>query len=126
MEDEFDTGSRMKLNLGHTIGHGVEARSEFAISHGQGVSIGMAIVARSAAAIGICSDSCCRRILEILRRFQLPSETDYSAEELYHYTLSDKKRSGSSIRMIIPREIGHCEIVPTPISELKSFIEAGL
>ena len=45
MEDEFDTGSRMKLNLGHTIGHGVEARSEFAISHGQGVSIGMAIVA---------------------------------------------------------------------------------
>ena len=34
-EDEFDTGQRMKLNLGHTIGHGVEAKSQFAISHGK-------------------------------------------------------------------------------------------
>ena len=34
MEDEFDTGSRMKLNFGHTIGHGVEAKSNFAVSHG--------------------------------------------------------------------------------------------
>ena len=34
MEDEFDTGARMKLNLGHTIGHGVEARSNFTLSHG--------------------------------------------------------------------------------------------
>lgn len=126
MEDEFDTGSRMKLNLGHTIGHGVEARSGFAISHGQGVSIGMAIVARSASVSGMCSDVCCKEILEILDRFQLPVETNYSAEELYHYTLSDKKRSGGSIRLIIPREIGCCEIVPTSISELKSFIEAGL
>jgi len=39
-EDEFDTGARMKLNLGHTIGHGVEARSNFSLSHGKSVSIG--------------------------------------------------------------------------------------
>lgn len=126
MEDEFDTGSRMKLNLGHTIGHGVEAKSAFAISHGQGVSIGMAIVARAAAKAGKCSQECCQQILEILRRFQLPVETKYCAEELYTYTLSDKKRSGGSIRLIIPREIGSCEIVPTPVCELKTFIEAGL
>ena len=126
MEDEFDTGSRMKLNLGHTIGHGVEASSAFGISHGKGVSIGMAIVARSAAAIGMCSEVCCRNILEILKRFQLPVTTVYSADELYRYTLSDKKRAGGSIRLIIPREIGCCDILPTPISELKSLIEAGL
>lgn len=46
MEDEFDTGARMKLNLGHTVGHGVEAKSHFAISHGKAVAIGMAIVSR--------------------------------------------------------------------------------
>lgn len=126
MEDEFDTGSRMKLNLGHTIGHGVEARSEFTVSHGQGVSIGMAIAARAAAVIGMCSETCCQKILDILDRFRLPIKTGYGAKELYTYTLSDKKRSGGSIRLIIPREIGCCEIVPTPISELKSFIEAGL
>ena len=126
MEDEFDTGARMKLNLGHTVGHGVEARSAFGVSHGKGVSIGMAIVARAAAAKGMCSESCCQKILEILTRFGLPLETGYCAEELYTYTLSDKKRTGGSIRLIIPREIGFCEIVPTPVFELKSFIEAGL
>ena len=47
MEDEFDTGARMKLNLGHTIGHGVEAKSNFTLSHGKSVAIGMAIVVRA-------------------------------------------------------------------------------
>ena len=125
-EDEFDTGSRMKLNLGHTIGHGVEAKSDFSISHGQGVAVGMTIVARAAARQEMCSDTCSLRIQSILYRFQLPVSVDYSAEEIYTYTLSDKKRSGGSIRLIIPREIGCCDIVPTPISELKTFIEAGL
>lgn len=125
-EDEFDTGSRMKLNLGHTIGHGVEAKSAFSISHGQGVAIGMAIVARAAAKQEMCSNTCSLRIQNILDRFHLPISTDYSAEDIYSYTLSDKKRSGGLIRLIIPREIGRCDIVPTPISELKTFIEAGL
>ena len=126
VKDEFDTGSRMKLNLGHTFGHGVEAKSNFTISHGQGVSIGMAIAARSSFNYGLCNQDCCHQILEILQRFQLPTETVYSAQELYECTLSDKKRSGSSIRLIIPREIGCCDIWPTSVSELKSFIEAGL
>ena len=126
MEDEFDTGCRMKLNLGHTIGHGVEANSDFSISHGHGVSIGMAIVTRSAAKAGICDTNCCRRILDILNRFRLPVHTDFNAEDLFACTLSDKKRTGNTIQLIIPREIGCCEIMPMPIDELKSFIEAGL
>lgn len=126
MEDERDTGSRMKLNLGHTIGHGVEAKSNFSVSHGQAVSIGMAIAARAAAKLGLCSEICCEQIQKILTTFRLPVRTNYSAEDLYNYTLSDKKRSGDSIRLIIPREIGACDVRPTPIEELKSFIEAGL
>ena len=126
MEDEFDTGSRMKLNLGHTFGHGVEAKSNFTVSHGQGVSIGMAIAARAAVKFNLCSDDCCQQILEILKRFRLPVETAFSADELYNCTLSDKKRSGGTIRQIIPREIGFCDILPTSVNELKSFIEAGL
>ena len=126
MEDEFDTGARMKLNLGHTIGHGVEAKSEFAISHGTAVGIGMAIVARSAAASGFCGQDCSDSVNAILKQFGLPVTTDFSAEDLYTFTLADKKRSGGSVSLIIPRNIGSCEIVPTPIEELKSFIQAGL
>lgn len=120
MEDEFDTGARMKLNLGHTIGHGVEARSNFALSHGKSVSIGTAIVARASR----CPDT--DRILAILRQFGLPTATSYPAEEIYQFTLSDKKRSGGTVNLILPDYIGSCSIVPTPVEQLQSFIEAGL
>ena len=70
-EDEFDTGMRMKLNLGHTIGHGVEARSNFLLSHGKAVAIGMAIVCRASQ----CPDT--GRILRILEQFGLPTTSDY-------------------------------------------------
>ena len=120
MEDEFDTGARMKLNLGHTIGHGVEARSNFTLSHGKSVAIGMAIVCRASG----CPDT--TRILAILQKFGLPITTDESVQDIYNYTLSDKKRSGDTVRLIIPRRIGDCAIVPTPVHTLKSFIQAGL
>ena len=120
MEDEFDTGARMKLNLGHTIGHGVEARSNFALSHGKSVAIGMAIVSRASG----CPDT--DRIVSILEKFGLPTTTDYPAEDIYAYTLSDKKRTGGTVNLILPDVIGSCRIVPTPVENLKSFIEAGL
>ena len=120
MEDEFDTGARMKLNLGHTVGHGVEAKSHFSISHGKAVAIGMAIVSRASN----CPDT--PRILHILGEFGLPTDTEYSADDLYTYTLSDKKRSGGTVHLIIPWAIGDCAIVPTDVNSLKSFIQAGL
>lgn len=126
MEDEFDTGSRMKLNFGHTIGHGIEAKSNFSISHGAAVGIGMAIVTRSAAASGLCSQTCCDQLIHILNRFGLPDRTTFSAEDLYTYTLSDKKRNAGAVNLIVPKAIGFCEIIPTPIEELKSFIQAGI
>ena len=120
-EDEFDTGARMKLNLGHTIGHGVEALSNFTLSHGKSVAIGMAIVARSA-----CAGELRDKILNILSRFGLPTETNRTAEALYTCALSDKKRAGGTVNLIVPRAIGDCAIVPTDVADVKAFIERGL
>ena len=125
-EDEFDTGARMKLNLGHTIGHGAEIQSHFEISHGKGVAIGMAIITRAAAAYGICDAATRDAILQILEQFELPTTGHYSAESLYRSALSDKKRTGSSVNLIIPEQIGFCRIVPTPVEKLQDYIEAGL
>ena len=125
-EDEFDTGARMKLNLGHTIGHGIEIQSHFEISHGMGVAIGMAIVSRAAAAYGICDTATRDAILEILEKFHLPVSCANSAESLYRTALSDKKRSGGIVNLIIPERIGFCRIAPTDVSQLQAFIEAGL
>jgi len=125
-EDEFDTGARQKLNLGHTIGHGIEAKSNFLISHGQAVAIGMAIVSKAAASLSICDANTVQRIYDVLDKFTLPTTTSYTAQELYDCALSDKKRSGGSVNLIVPIEIGKCVIKLTDISQLKSFIEAGL
>jgi 3-dehydroquinate synthase len=125
-EDEFDHGSRQKLNLGHTIGHGVEAQSHFSISHGKAVAIGMAIVSRAAAANGFCTNETKDEILSVLERFELPITTAYSAGQLYTSALSDKKRSGGTVNLIVPEAIGSCAIVPTAITDLESFIQAGL
>lgn len=119
-EDEFDTGARQKLNLGHTIGHGIEAQSNFTITHGQAVAIGMAIVAKAG----------CRSIYDeltaVIKKFQLPISAGFTARQLYTSALSDKKRAGGTVNLIVPRAIGDCAIVPTPVDKLESFIEEGL
>lgn len=118
--DEFDTGKRMLLNLGHTIGHAVETCSNYTISHGQGVAIGTAIVCRASH----CIDA--HRITSLFTKFQLPISTEISATMLASATLSDKKRIGNSINLIIPESIGRCTVVNTPTTQLQAFIEAGL
>ena len=99
----------------------MEAKSHFAISHGKAVAIGMAIVSRASA----CADT--PRIVALLEQFGLPTRTDALPQTtLFSYTLSDKKRSGGTVNLIIPRAIGDCVIVPTKVESLKSFIQAGL
>lgn len=126
MEDEKDTGSRMKLNLGHTFGHAVEAHSRFTLSHGKSVAIGLAIIARASASMGICSEADAARIVSVLKAFGLPVQTQYTAEALLPYLLSDKKRSGGTVNLILPEAIGRCIVSPTPVSQLQSILQAGL
>ena len=125
-QDEFDYGMRQKLNLGHTIGHGVESASNFSISHGQAVAIGMSIVAKAAACYGQCDSALANDIINILDKFMLPTQTSFSAATLYSYALADKKRSGKTVNLIVPKAIGNCIILPIAIEELESFIKEGL
>ena len=124
--DEFDRGQRNLLNLGHTFGHAVEALSDFTLSHGKAVAIGTALAARTAAARGICDQGTATRIMWLLERFGLPIFTEFSAPELAAAALSDKKRSGDTVNLILPEKIGRCAIVPTPVSDLEDVIQAGL
>lgn len=124
--DEFDRGERQKLNLGHTIGHGIEKQSNFSVSHGQAVAIGMDIVTKSACLMGFCDKNTYEELHSILCAFGLPTSTAYRASVIYASMLSDKKRFGKTLNLIIPQKIGLCVIHPTPIDELQSFIKAGL
>ena len=125
-QDEFDTGARQRLNLGHTIGHGIEAGSQFSISHGKAVAIGMVIASKAACAHGICSQETAQNIRNIIERFGLPTSASTNAKELYTYALSDKKRFGGTINLIVPERIGNCLIHPVSINHLEEFLASGL
>lgn len=120
VHDEFDKGLRRLLNFGHTIGHAIEVCSHYEISHGRAVSIGMSVICRSAK----CKDT--KRITALLAAFDLPVSTDFSAGALCEAALSDKKRHGKTINLVIADHIGSCAIIPAPVEKLKTFIEEGL
>ncbi len=124
--DEFDTGERRKLNLGHTLGHAVEKHSDFSLSHGKSVAIGLACVARAAAAAGYCDDTVPAKTVAALKKLGLPTETDADIEDLMPAMLSDKKRAGSLVHVIVPERVGLCAIVPMNEETLKSFMKAGM
>lgn len=125
-EDECDTGARQKLNLGHTFGHAVELLSHYSLSHGKSVAIGMAIISRAAGARDLCTSDTTQHILQVLKKFGLPISTNFAAAEICQAALADKKRFGSTVNLIIPQQLGVCEIRKTPVSQLQSYIEAGL
>ncbi len=125
-QDEFDTGMRQLLNLGHTFGHGVEALSDFTILHGEAVAIGMAMVTRAAVAMGLCPSSDGIALLAMLTHNRLPITTNYPAEEIYKKALSDKKRKGGSITLVLPYGIADSRLYPCPVETVLDFIKAGL
>ena len=124
-QDEFDRGLRQLLNLGHSFGHAVEACSGFRVLHGQAVAIGMALIARAAAAKGICTPETRDAIVEGLRRTGLPTETEYPLAELAAAVSMDKKLSGSTMHLIVPVEVGRCETITVPLAAIPDWLRAG-
>ena len=124
--DEFDTGCRQLLNLGHTIGHAVEAGSGFSLSHGQSVAVGMASIARAAASFGLCAPETRDQIIDLLKRYDLPTTTDQTPEALFAIARGDKKRQGNTITLAVPREIGRCELLKIPVEALGDWIREGV
>ena len=121
-EDEFDRGTRMLLNLGHSIGHAVEKCSGYAVHHGDAVAVGMAMIARAAADKGFCSTDCRDKIIDTLRKYGLPTETSFKAEELFEASKADKKISGGKMHLIVPEKIGSCRIESIDIDALRDWL----
>lgn len=124
-QDEFDRGQRQLLNLGHTFGHGIEACSSFAVSHGSAVAIGMAMIVRAAVQFGFCTTETRDTVLDLLRQYGLPTDCAYPAEQMLGVVLHDKKSSGGSVSLIVPTAVGHCEIRKTPADEISNWLLAG-
>lgn len=124
--DEYDRGRRQLLNLGHTVGHAIEACSGYRTSHGRAVAEGMAIITRGAEKLGWTTGECRHELLSKLHSLGLPVGCEFPAGVLYEAALSDKKRAGDKISLVIPRKIGECELRTVPVEALRELIGGGL
>lgn len=125
-KDEFDRHERKLLNFGHTFGHAVEKCSNYKISHGRAVAVGMVIAARISEKTGYAAEPCADALISALERYGLPTKSPYSAPELAHAALSDKKRGHDGILLVLIEKIGKCGLKEVPVCELEGLIELGL
>lgn len=122
-EDELDLGKRQLLNLGHTIGHAIEKVTDFKISHGIAVGIGMAMISKISDSLGWSKEETYLKITKCLENNDIPSNIDLTTDELLSAMLKDKKRSGEKINLVIPEKIGSSVLKSIEVSKLKEVLE---
>lgn len=119
--DEHDTGLRMILNFGHTVGHAVEKLGNYTeLTHGQAVAIGMVAALRLGALRGDTDLSA--PLVALLHKIGLPTEMTHDREAIFGALLSDKKKFGSTVNFILVREPGRAEITPIEAEALHEYI----
>lgn len=124
--DEKESGLRKTLNLGHTVGHAIELCSGYTIPHGFAVAVGLAAIARASEKLGWAAEPIAGRIEAALVKNGLPIATEFPPETLANAALSDKKRAGGGITLVVPRRIGDCALLKLPVEELAGVFHAGL
>lgn len=124
--DEKEQGKRALLNLGHTIGHAVEAASKFSLGHGASVAIGLCAMARASAAFGWCTTTCATQIIDAFEAYKLPTKIPYTTDELMPYISHDKKRRGDTVQIVALEGIGNCTLKRLTLPELRELIDVAL
>jgi 3-dehydroquinate synthase len=117
--DERESGDRMLLNYGHTLGHALEAGAGYGtLLHGEAVAVGMQAAARIAERIGMLEPGEVRRQTELLQSLGLPLRWPAPVEDVLARLSVDKKRAGSRQRWVLAERIGAGRVrddVPTDV-----------
>ena len=119
-QDEFDNGLRGLLNFGHTFGHAIEKLSNFGVSHGEAVAKGMVIAARIAPLCGLCDVA--DELSALLVKYGFDIDCEYTATQVYEALLTDKKRRGGDITVVLPQAVGQCILHTMPVEELETLL----
>jgi 3-dehydroquinate synthase len=118
-EDEHDTGVRMILNFGHTIGHAIESYYHYeTYTHGSAVAMGMCLIS------AVTADSrITERLKACVKKYKLPVVPEADIREYISICGRDKKRQSSRINFIVCPEIGRAEIRSLPVEEFIKYME---
>jgi len=126
--DEMETGDRMLLNLGHTVGHGLEAAGNYtALRHGEAVSLGMVAALRVGRSVGAASEREEKRMIALLGSLGLPVDLDSRLDDrAFGFLAADKKKAGAAVRFVVPGEPGKTRIEPMTIPAIRRAVSRNL
>ncbi len=116
--DEFENGERRLLNFGHTLGHALE--NQYALSHGQAISIGMAYAGYFSEQLTGFREA--DRLVRLLEKYGLPTDASFDRKKASAVLKMDKKRERSSIHYILLEKIGKAMAKPIPITEFEAML----
>jgi 3-dehydroquinate synthetase len=108
-DDRLETGARATLNLGHTFAHAIERASNYSVTHGKAVALGLRAAGLLALRTGRFSRDEHLRVLTLLTLVGLPLQTSLAPDAILTAMRSDKKKSGGRLRFVLPRAIGDVE-----------------
>jgi 3-dehydroquinate synthetase len=127
-DDEREAGVRALLNLGHTVGHALEAHGGYARwLHGEAVALGMVAEMRAASALGWTPAAVTARATALLAALGLPVAV--GREELaasWPFVFSDKKRAGDSIRLPVVTHVGEARLEKIRLTDLRDAVLRGM
>lgn len=116
-DDEKDFGIRQILNYGHTFAHAIEKNSNFEISHGHAVALGMKIMVKN------FYESFYDDFIKVLKKYNLDKEIDFDTEKILKVCMVDKKSRNDRINIIVVRNLGTCEILNIDLKYLRKIYE---
>lgn len=123
--DENERGIRQALNLGHTLGHAIEAASEYAWGHGSSVAAGLCCVCRASEALGWTERGTAQRVVDVCAAHGLPTDTDLPHVKILRYACHDKKRHGATVNLVVPQAIGSVSVRTITLEQLAEVIHLG-
>ncbi|AMB94772.1 3-dehydroquinate synthase [Aerococcus sanguinicola] len=126
--DEKDTGCRMLLNYGHTLGHAIEAYYQYErYTHGEGVAIGMLAINQLAEDQGLSPQGSTQEIYQVVKDFGLPTVLDQVEDYAGILPLikNDKKNLNGQLHIITLKRIGQAEIRKVPDHFFDPLLEGG-
>ena len=125
MDDELDTGLRMILNFGHTLGHAYELAGHYVEwSHGEAVAAGMCAAAKLGVALGITPEELPAKLEDALASLGLPTSISCDAATYAAAVGRDKKGTGADVTVILLDKIGHAVPHKMPKAQLVRLLNS--
>jgi 3-dehydroquinate synthase len=115
-EDPFETGIRMALNFGHTLGHAIESyhmenKSKTKLLHGEAVAVGMILALKLSVEVLQFNPEKCDKASQVIKTYFKP--VDFSDEDISNiktYLIHDKKNTAGNINFLLLEDIGNPKI----------------